>query len=86
MRFYNLTKGALSFNFDGHQFDVPVDGECEMPDSLAADVKRRGLPLTPASEVEPEAAPPPQAPKGKAPSHFELEDEPIHKAPTGKRK
>lgn len=59
MRFRSTASVPLRFEMDGVVFEVPVDGECDIPDQKAFAIRPMRLPLEPV----PVAVPLPPAPK-----------------------
>lgn len=53
MKFVNLSEKPLKFDLGGAMFECDVAGEVDIPEKVAFCVKLHGIPLTPASEVEP---------------------------------
>ena len=47
MKFRSSASVALSFDLGGAHYDVPISGECTIPDSVAYAVAAYGLPLVP---------------------------------------
>lgn len=47
MKFRSRASVALSFDLGGVHYDVPISGECTIPDSVAYAVEAYGLPLVP---------------------------------------
>lgn len=61
MKFVNLGEKPLKFDLCGEWFECEVAGAVEIPEKVAFCVKLHGIPLTPASEVEPAPAAAPVA-------------------------
>ena len=68
MKFRNSNpSSALSFELGGTQYEVPVNGTCDIPDQFAYAVKLVGLALEPvADKAEPAPEPKAAAPEVKA--------------------
>lgn len=58
MRFKSVATVPVHFIMDGVVYDLPVGGECDIPDEKAYAIAPMGLPLVPV----PEPAPAPPAP------------------------